>query len=175
MPTSQHSFSTMKRSRPCDGALHRLAPEDHFSSSRSRACGSCNWRCAMPCLGQVVSSDKVAYVNHAPMAARTRPPRLVVVSSSSSDNSSSSTTNSLQQKIDSWRDRIRNQDASKLAAASGTAVALAIAAPATYDLLSSASLPPVGLVAELAAGLLAGSAALAKIVYGENVHLELHK
>jgi hypothetical protein len=81
----------------------------------------------------------------------------------------------LQQKVVSWRDRLRAQDASKLAAAAGTAVALAIAAPAAYDLLSSASLPPVSLVAEVAAGLLAGSAALAKIVYGDNVHLELHR
>jgi hypothetical protein len=81
----------------------------------------------------------------------------------------------LQQKVDGWRDRIRAQDASKLAAASGTAIALAVAAPATYHLLSSTSLPPVSLVAEVAAGLLAGLAALAKIVYGDNVHVELHK
>lgn len=65
--------------------------------------------------------------------------------------------------------------ASRIAAASGAAVALALAAPATYNLLSTATLPPLGLLAKVLAGLLAGSVVLAKAVYGDNVHLELHK
>lgn len=54
-------------------------------------------------------------------------------------------------------------------------MALALAAPTTYDLLSTATLPPLSLLAEVLAGLLAGSVALAKAVHGDNVHLELHK
>lgn len=65
--------------------------------------------------------------------------------------------------------------ASRIAAASGAAVALALAAPTTYDLLSTATLPPLSLLAEVLAGLLAGSVVLAKAVHGDNVHLELHK
>lgn len=120
--------------------------------------------------GQV---QRASTVSHAACRAASRQPRLLVVSSSSSD----STVTTTQQKLDSWRQRIKSKqdEAAKYAAASGTAVALALAAPSTYDLLSTADLPPVSMLLEVLGGLLAASAALAKLVHGDNVHLELHK
>lgn len=70
---------------------------------------------------------------------------------------------------------VRQRQAAQFAAASGAIVALALAAPSTYSLLSSLDLPPISSVAEAVAGLAAAAAALAKAVYGDNVHLESHK
>lgn len=70
---------------------------------------------------------------------------------------------------------VRQRQAAQFAAASGAIVALALAAPSTYSLLSSLDLPPISSLAEAVAGLAAAAAALAKAVYGDNVHLESHK
>lgn len=54
-------------------------------------------------------------------------------------------------------------------------MALGLAAPVTYTLLSNSELPPISSVTEAVAGLAVAAAAVAKALYGDNVHLELHK
>lgn len=160
----------------CRVELLHTKPGRKLRAALLRGCGSvCLVR--MLCCQQRGNAQLLGRTNDtkAPNSAcRDARSRAVVVKSSSRSNTVDS---SLQQQLQAWTAKLRSnqQKASQFAAASGTAVALAAIAPSTYDLLSSATLPPVSLLLELLTGTLAAAATIVKAVHGDNVHLELHK
>lgn len=94
-------------------------------------------------------------------------------SSSSSSSGDTSPNNSAQQPTLLPSPQAKQQQA--VAAAAAAAVVAVAAVPQTYHLLSSATLPPLSSLAEAVAGVLGAAFVVLKLVYGDKMHLELHK
>lgn len=161
----------------CCVELPCIRPGRQLRAALLRGCGSVCCLLRMLCRQQqsYAQLPRCSSVRKAPsVACRDARSRAVVVKSSSR---SSTVDSSLQQQLQAWSAKLRSnqQKASQFAAASGTAVALAAIAPSTYDLLSTATLPPVSLLLEVLTGSLAAAVTIVKAVHGDNVHLDLHK